>query len=139
MTEKEEVTEKRKPGRPKGSKAARTPLNAVRAPRLISKRVVQSGLRERIAGEDLIDRLADLTHKLGRAHDEGRFLTGDESRSARLEADLITKQLSYILPQLSAMRVENNEKEHNIIESGVIELPAVEDVPLIGSQQDGDK
>lgn len=139
MTEQAELNEKPKRGRPKGSKAAKTPLNAVRAPRLISKRVVQSGLRERIAGEDLIDRLADLTHKLGRAHDEGRFLTGDESRSARLEADLITKQLSYILPQLSAMRVENNEKEHNIIESGVIELPAVEDSPLLTNQQDKDK
>ncbi len=139
MTEKEEMTEKPKLGRPKGSKAAKTPLNAVRAPRLISKRVVQSGLRERIAGEDLIDRLAELTHKLGMAHDEGRFLTGDESRSARLEADLITKQLSYILPQLSAMRVENNEKDHNIIESGVIELPAVEGAPLLSSQRDGEE
>ena len=139
MANKEEVTAKRKPGRPKGSKAAKTPLSAARAPRLISKRLVQSGLRERICGESLIDRLGELTYKLGQAHDEGRFLTGDESRSARLEADLITKQLSYILPQLSAMRVESSEKDHNIIESGVIELPAVDSPPLLRSQQDGDK
>ena len=136
MADETKLAEKRKQGRPKGSRAAKTPLNAVRAPRLISKRVVQSNLRERVDGEVLIDRLAELTHKLGQAHDEGRFLTGDESRSARLEADLITKQLSYILPQLSAMRVENSEKEYNIIESGVIELPAVEDSPLLTSQQD---
>ena len=136
MGDKEELTVKRKPGRPKGSKAAKTPLGVGRAPRLISRRLVQSGLRERVDGENLIDRLAELTHKLGQAHDEGRFLTGDESRSARLEADLITKQLSYILPQLSAMRVESNEKEHNIIESGVIELPAVESAPLLSSQRD---
>ena len=139
MSDKEELTVKRKPGRPKGSKAAKTPLGAARAPRLISRRLVQSGLRERVDGENLIDRLAELTHKLGQAHDEGRFLTGDESRSARLEADLITKQLSYILPQLSAMRVESNEKEHNIIESGVIELPAVESAPLLSSQRDEEK
>jgi len=106
----------------------RTPEGrAIKGPRLISRNLVQHGLRDRIDGERLVDRLTDLSIKLGQYHDEGKFLENGQEKSIRLELDTITKSLSYILPTLSAQRVESSEKEGNVIESGVVMLPELDE------------
>ena len=100
-----------------------------RTPRLLPKRLVQSGLREKIDGERLVERLQGLSIGLQDYHASGQFLEKWQADSLRLEMDSITKALSYILPTLSAQRVEKDEREGNVIESGVIMLPETDPQP----------
>ncbi len=100
-----------------------------RVPRMLPKRLVQSGLREKIDGERLVERLQGLSIGLQDFHSSGQFLEKWQADSLRLEMDSITKALSYILPTLSAQRVEKDEREGNVIESGVIMLPETDPQP----------
>ena len=99
-----------------------------RVPRIIPRNLVQQGLRDKIDGEMLVDRLSGLTINLAQLHSTGQNLEGDQVKSVKLELDAIKTALSYILPSLSALRVESDLKEGNVIESGVLVLPETEEL-----------
>ena len=111
---------------------------AARVPRILPRNMVQRGLREKIDGDLLVERLGGLTLSLAQLHSDGQNLDSDQVKSIKLELEAIKTGLSYILPTIAALRVESDMKEGNVIESGVLVLPET-DVLILDQSEKSNK
>ena len=129
MTDMGKSMDKKKGKHPVKSRAARVP-------RILPRNMVQKGLREKIDGDLLVERLGGLTINLAQLHSAGQNLDSEQVKSIKLELEAIKTGLSYILPTIAALRVESDMKEGNVIESGVLVLPETDE--LIHDQLEND-